>query len=336
MTTSRELVVQTLEFKNPERVPRQLWSLPWASIYHKAELDSIILDYPSDFGGVADGIKVYPSTMGDPYEIGEHIDIWGAKFINKQRGVIGEVKEPLITGENWEDAAKAHIPIELLAIDKDLVNKKCAQTDLFVMGGECPRPFEQLQFLRGTVELYMDLVTKPAGMFKFIDKMHDFYCQWVEVWAQTDVDGINMMDDWGSQNDLLIHPKTWKEIFRPMYREYIDIAKKYGKKTFMHSDGYTFRIIPELIDLGLDAFNTQIFCMGIDKLEQFKGKITFWGEIDRQHLLVDASPQEVKTAVWSVYNTLWAGGGCIAQCEFGAGAKPENVRAVFEAWDEVL
>ncbi len=62
----------------------------------------------------------------------------------------------------------------------------------------------------------------------------------------------------------------------------------------MHSDGYTFRIFPDLIDLGLDAFNTQIFCMGVDKLEQFKGKITFWGEIDRQHLLVDASPEEVK------------------------------------------
>ncbi len=60
--------------------------------------------------------------------------------------------------------------------------------------------------------------------------MHDFYCEWVEVWAQTDVDGIMLMDDWGSQNDLLINPKTWKEIFRPMYRDYIDIAKKVWQK----------------------------------------------------------------------------------------------------------
>jgi hypothetical protein len=104
----------------------------------------------------------------------------------------------------------------------------------------------------------------------------------------------------------------------------------------MHSDGYTLAIIPHLIDLGLDAFNTQIFCMGMDALKPFKGKITFWGEVDRQHLLVDASPAEVKYAVRGVFDALWDQGGCIAQCEFGAGSKPENVRAVFEAWNEVL
>ena len=34
----------------------------------------------------------------------------------------------------------------------------------------------------------------------------------------------------------------------------------------MHSDGYTLDIIPRLIDMGLDAINAQIFCIGIDKL----------------------------------------------------------------------
>ena len=49
------------------------------------------------------------------------------------------------------------------------------------------------------------------------------------------------------------------------------------KKMFMHSDGNTLRIIPKLIDLGLDAMNCQIFCIGIEKLAPFKGKLTFWG-----------------------------------------------------------
>ena len=53
----------------------------------------------------------------------------------------------------------------------------------------------------------------------------------------------------------------------------------------MHSDGNTLLIYPKLIELGLDAFNSQIFCMGLDQLEQYRGKITFWGEIDRQYLL---------------------------------------------------
>ena len=75
-----------------------------------------------------------------------------------------------------------------------------------------------------------------------------------------------MMDDWGSQNSLLINPKTWVKIFKPLYKDYINIAKKHGKKTFMHSDGYTLEVIPHLIDVGLDAINTQIFCIGLEKL----------------------------------------------------------------------
>jgi hypothetical protein len=119
-----------------------------------------------------------------------------------------------------------------------------------------------------------------------------------------------------------------------MYKDYIDIAHKYEKKIFMHSDGYTLDIIPHLVELGLDAFNCQIFCMGVEKLAYYKGKITFWGEIDRQYILPNGSVEDVKKAVISVREALWSNGGCIAQCEFGLGAKPENINAVYEQWNE--
>lgn len=103
----------------------------------------------------------------------------------------------------------------------------------------------------------------------------------------------------------------------------------------MHSDGYTLDIIPRLIDIGLDAMNSQIFCMGVDKLKQFKGKITFWGEIDRQHLIPEGTPEQIENAVKSVYENLWDNGGCIAQCEFGPGANPDNVYRIFKTWESL-
>ena len=166
-----------------------------------------------------------------------------------------------------------------------------------------------------------------------MERMHRFYCALLEKWAQTEVDALNFMDDWGSQKSLLISPKLWEAYFKPMYRDYIAIAKKYGKKTFMHSDGCILDIYPSMIALGLDALNSQIFCMGIDKLAQYRGRITFWGEIDRQHILPEGTPAQVEEAVKAVKESLWADGGCIAQCEFGPGAKPENVEAVFRAWN---
>ncbi len=90
----------------------------------------------------------------------------------------------------------------------------------------------------------------------------------------------------------------------------------------------------DILELGLDAINSQLFCMGIEELVQFRGKITFWGEIDRQHLLPEGSPKEIEKAVIKVKENLWHNGGCIAQGEFGPGAKPENVYKVFETCDE--
>jgi hypothetical protein len=104
----------------------------------------------------------------------------------------------------------------------------------------------------------------------------------------------------------------------------------------MHSDGHILDIYPDLIEIGVNAVNSQLFCMDLDTLARVaKGRITFWGEIDRQHLLPRATPVEIAGAVRTVHHHLWRDGGCIAQCEFGAAARPENVRAVFATWDDL-
>ena len=161
--------------------------------------------------------------------------------------------------------------------------------------------------------------------------------QEMELWASTAVDALTFMDDWGAQNRLLISPRQWRKLFKPLYKEYIDLAHAHGKKIFMHSDGFTSDIIPDLIELGLDALNTQLFTMDIEALgRQFRGKLTFWGEIDRQNLLPFGSTEDVEAAVRRVYDALYCQGGCIAQCEFSAGGRPENVMKVYETWDALV
>ena len=157
--TSRELVRDTLEFKNTDgRVPRQLWTLPWADLYHHDALQKILDDFTWDFAGPQTVYEKRPKTEGDPYTPGLYIDEWGSRFTNIQPGVFGEVKDPLVQDDDWEDAYKIHIPEEFLSFDMEKVNADCAATDKFMMADCCPRPFEQLQFLRGTANLYMDLM----------------------------------------------------------------------------------------------------------------------------------------------------------------------------------
>ena len=332
--TSREIVHQSLAFAGPPRAPRDLWVLPIAAEKFPEELKALERDFPSDFTAISGHERQTAPTRGNPHVIGEFTDEWGCTFINIQRGVIGEVKNPPV--RDWvADRARVHVPREWLTLDRDAINRDCAATDRYTFAAPCPRPFEQLQFIRGSENLYLDLADPPAELLAFMREMHAFYCELLEAWARTDVDTLRFMDDWGSQRALLIAPRLWRELFKPMYRDYAQIAHAHGKKLFMHSDGHITAIYPDLIEVGVDAVNSQLFCMGIESLAAFAGKITFWGEIDRQHLLPAGTPADIARAVGDVHRHLWKNGGCIAQCEFGAAARPENVHSVYATWDRL-
>ena len=331
----RDLVYDTLEFNGPMRVPRDMWLLPWASINYPEELERIQKRFPSDFVGPPVNYEKRTKTTGNPYKLGTYVDEWGSIFENIQEGVHGEVRSPFV--QTWDDWQKVHPPSELLKFDIDLVDDFCRRSDHFVFGGTCPRPFERMQFLRGSQNLFFDLADPPGEFYELLNVVHQHYVKELEVWASTDVDALSFMDDWGSQRSLLINPKQWRKIFKPLYKDYIDIAHQAGKKIFMHSDGYIFDIYEDMIELGLDAINSQLFTMDIEEIgRRFGGRITFWGEIDRQHLLPSGTTQQIADAVHRVKDALYHNGGVIAQCEFGPGGKPENVEMVYKTWEEIL
>ncbi len=331
---SRELVEATLEFASPPRIPRQLWLLPWASERYPHELRQIQTAFPDDIIASPPFYRELPKTMGDMYAPGTYVDEWGCRFENVEPGIIGIVHEPLL--QDWQEVDTVKPPAELLSVDVEQVNAFCRSTDKFVLSGCGPRPFEQLQFIRTAENLLLDLAQQPAELLILLERMHQFYCKQLELWASTEVDALTFLDDWGMQTSMLISPAMWRKLFKPLYHDYIEIAHAHGKYAFMHSDGYILDILPDLIELRLDAINAQIFCMDMEKLsERCKGKITFWGEIDRQYLLPYGTAEEIVRAIKSVHDALYAGGGIIAQCEFGPGARPENVRLVFETWNRL-
>jgi len=330
---SRTLVTKTIEFDSPDRVPRQLWYLPYAEETCPDGLARIRADFPDDIVNSPVKYAVPPKTEGDMYKPGLFVDEWGCIFENKQSGIIGEVKEPLV--REWDDLDKVHPPVGMLDFDVNEVNRFSAESDKFVIGACCPRPFERLQFIRTSEKVFFDVIDRPDGFTELLGIIHGYYLDELERWAKTDVDGLMFMDDWGAQQSLLISPAMWRDLFKPLYKEYIDIAHDHGKYIFMHSDGFIVDIYPDLIELGLDAVNSQLFCMGVENLKQFAGQITFWGEIDRQLILPRGTTDEVAKAVRSVAANLNVDGGVIAQCEFGPGAKPENVYTVFETWNSM-
>jgi len=340
MTQSpREIVRKALLFEKPERIPRQMWVLPWAEINFPEQLKQIHKRYPDDIVTAPDVYRKSPLVKGNQYGIGRYTDEWGCTFENLQNGIIGEVKDPLI--KDARDAKLLKPPYEILPENygqaRGTVNSFCEQSDRFVIACCCPRPWERLQFLHGTVDSMMDIMTPDSGTKYLIDEIHRFYMKELEFWVATKVDAIMFMDDWGSQNSLLIPPGIWRSIFKPLYKDYCDIAHANNKFAFMHSDGCITEIYSDLIEVGVDAINSQLFCMDMQEIaEKAKGRITFWGEIDRQHILVADDSDEARKAVRKVAQHLYCpDGGIIAQFEFGPGARFENVEAILDEWEKV-
>jgi len=339
--TSRERVFRALEFRNPDRAPRDLWALPWVSQYQPQALEALRQHFPMDLAGCS-VFGRSDRTRGEPFRKGTYVDEWGCLWHCAEDGVTGEIKEPILA--DWSALATFQPPWEMIErADLDAANRTCeknlaADNPKFMTCGTPVRPFERMQFLRGSENLFCDLGEESAEFFRLREMVHDFELKAMSLAARTNADAVTFMDDWGSQTALLISPKQWRKIFKPMYATYCDIAKKAGKKIFFHSDGWILDIYEDLIEIGVDAVNSQLFCMPIEQIAQrFKGRITFWGEIDRQHILPFGTPQTVRQAVLRVRRALDDGkGGLIAQCEWGVNNPCENIEAVYEAWEAPL
>ncbi|MHC4621521.1 MAG: uroporphyrinogen decarboxylase family protein, partial [Planctomycetota bacterium] len=296
--TGRERVRRTLEFKTPDRVPRHLWRLPGAKMFRQNDVSRVLEKYPEDIRILDFNYGKGIQTKGKRYKQGEAAsDEWGCRWHVAEDGVAGEVKEPPL--KHVSEVEDLTAPYEILdGGDFPKVNEMCSRTYAFTLAWTTVRPFERMQFLLGTEKLFVSLMDAPRQLHLLRDIIHDFYMEEIRRWVETDVDGISFMDDWGSQQSLLVSPALWRNFFKPLYKDYCGLIHSRGKYAFMHSDGYIEAIYPDLIEVGVDAINSQLFCMDIEALgSKYRGMITFWGEIDRQQILPFGTREQVAEAV---------------------------------------
>lgn len=334
--TGRERVRKCLRFEKPDRAPRDLWALPYISLYRKEEFDEVVKKYPMDIAQSQLSPGWDERIVQATAKAGSYEDDWGTIWQVGEPGVIGEVKGPAIA--QWSDFSTYQPPWDLVRKrDMSHVNRLCEESDKFMLSDVTARPFERLQFLRGTENLFLDIGYGTVEVRKLLDMVHEFYIEDVTSWCKSNVDGIFFMDDWGDTRGTLIDPEMIREWFKPLYKEYCDIIHAHGKFAFFHTDGNTEEIYGDLVEVGMDAINSQLFAMDIEELaEKYKGRVTFWGEMDRQHVMPFGTTGEVQQAVQRVRRALDDGtGGVIAQCEWGKADPRENVETVFETWDGV-
>lgn len=331
--TSRELVIKTLNHEPAPRVPRDLW-LPAGDDPSRAdELAEMNVRYPSDIVAVDIGPLQGKRSQGKQGKAGECTDAWGCVWRS-----INDKAPPELKQSPLSDASKIasyHLPTELLDRARFAkASKVCPTTSRFVLGWSAVRPFDRLRFLRGPDAALADLTCGTKDIRSLLAMLHDAACKELELWAATEVDGVAFRDDWGSVDGLLVTPEMWRELFRPMYRDYCNILHGKDKFVFFHSDGDISDIFGDLVKLDIDAIHSQLHLMNLGRLaKKYRGRVTFWGGIDHQQLQNPGKPEEFRETVLAVRRALDTGhGGVIAQCMWERDVRLQTITAFFEQW----
>ena len=156
------------------------------------------------------------------------------------------------------------------------------------------------------------------------------------------VDIIKIGDDLGTQDSLMISPKMYREILKPLHAEFIAYIKERTQaKVFFHTDGDVFNLVEDFIEIGIDILNPiQTSAGKMSNLEELKkrfgNELTFCGAIDTQDILPFGSPDQVRQEVRRVIGALGHGGGYMVASVHTImdEVPPENILAMVDAVEE--
>ena len=178
--------------------------------------------------------------------------------------------------------------------------------------------FEVAWQLVGLEKFMMDMTMQPKNPMFLMETLTDIYLAVTERFLEQAGEAVDMVyfyDDVASQNNLLISKKMWEKYIKPHHAKIIDLANKYNKKVMYHSDGAMDKLIPELIDMGIDLLNPiQKDAKGMEPSylkESYGDALAFHGGIDIIKTLPEGTPEEVGQEVRDCISTLGTNGGYV-------------------------
>jgi len=199
----------------------------------------------------------------------------------------------------------------------------------------------QAQFLRGFEDWFADLLANPELFQALMEKLADL---WIEM-AKDEFDAVGENvdicfygDDMAFQDGPMMSMDLYRAMIKPHHRRLFGYIKSRSRaKIVYHSCGSVVHLIPDLIEMGVDALNpVQVSATGMDSRvlkREFGRDICFWGAIDTQRALPFGSPADVRAEVKRRSDDLAPGGGYVLSAVHNtqAGLTPENICAMYDA-----
>ncbi|MCX8170370.1 MAG: uroporphyrinogen-III decarboxylase-like protein [Candidatus Bathyarchaeota archaeon] len=315
--TPRDRWLAVLERRKPDRVPMDYWGTPETTeklmkylecrslkeLYERLHIDAVI--------------TVSPKYVGPP--IPADSDIYGCRYrdVNYGSGVYREcVYHPLAEYKSVYEIKKNYTWPTVDLFDYSTIPDQIVGWEDYPIQGGGSEPFLIYKNLRGQKQAYVDLIVNPDIVHYCLDKLFEFCYENTKLIYEQIPDKIMLSyvaEDFGSQTGLLYSPSQIKEFFLPRMKRMIDLAHHHGVYVFFHSDGSIRRIIPDMIEAGIDILNPiQWRSRGMDREElkrEFGDKVVFHGGMDNQQTLPFGSEEDVRKEVRDNIRILEGDGG---------------------------
>lgn len=241
----------------------------------------------------------------------------------------GNYDKPAFLDEGWdamaERARKLHTDTDYCVVANLMLHVLAA--------GQGHRGFETFM-----MDLLADVPMAEAVMERQLEAYFPRIDAYAERMAQY-VDVVFLCDDLGTQAGPMLSPETYRNTVKKYHARLFEYVKKrFGKPLLLHSCGSVYHLIPDLIEIGVDALNpVQVSAADMDskKLKREFGRdLAFWGGgCDTQVVLGTGTPADVRREVKRRIEDFAPGGGFVfAQVHnVQANVPPENVVAMLEA-----
>lgn len=194
--------------------------------------------------------------------------------------------------------------IQYLDLSDSITNaKKARENGLAVLGGVWACFFHDMCELFGMENYFVNMYANPEFTLQVTERIMEYYMEANRFCFETMGDLIDIFyfgNDLGSQLDLLISPECFDKFILPYTVQIIKLAKQYGLPVMMHSCGSISRIIPKLIEAGIDALHpiqAKAVGMNADSLSKYKNDLIFVGGVDTQELLPFGTTHQVRDEV---------------------------------------
>lgn len=192
--------------------------------------------------------------------------------------------------------------------------------------------YERLHFLMGMTEANVALLEEPEAIDDFFTAYFDFKIAVVDKIAQyyKGVDMLEVSDDWGHKNGLFMSPATWDAHLAPQVRRLIDHVRAKGFLYLQHSCGKNEKLIPRMIDAGIDVWTSSQAINDLHSIvAQYGDRFISSGGMDLQEFYDENYPiEKMREIVQQRIDDLCPGGGFLPYGTFGV---PHLAQVVSEA-----